>query len=131
MRYLTKRGFEEEMKKIENKNRQIELRQALRAEKNKYKKPKMETSKKIMIYMFVLFNVVLFYALIAMWHFQDLSYLGVVISDIAGQAVNYGIYCLKAFNSKKSSEEMKFKKEKFEYEQGINENEENMEEEQC
>jgi len=131
MRYLTKRGFEEEMEKIKKRNKQIELKQALQTEKDKYKKPKMETSKKLMIYMFVLFNIVLFYALIAMWHFQNLSYLGVIISDIAGQAVNYGIYCLKAFNSKKSSEEMKFKKEKFEIEQGINENEENMEEEQC
>lgn len=131
MRYLTKRGFDEEMDKIKKRNNQIKLRQALQEEKNKYKKPKMETSKKLMIYMFVLFNIVLFYSLIAMWHFQDLSYLGVVISDIAGQALSYGIYCLKAFNSKKSSEEMKFKKEKFEIEQGINENEENMEEESC
>ena len=55
-----------------------------------------------------------------MWVFRDLSYLGVLITDIAAQAITYGIYCLKAYHGKKQEEQMKFEKEKL---YGTNEDE--------
>lgn len=73
----------------------------------------LTTTKLLCYYIFIIFNVVLLYALIAMWHFGDLSYLGVVISDILGQVLVYGIYSIRAYNDTKSEETMKLEREKL------------------
>lgn len=72
-----------------------------------------ETSKLIAIYLFVLLNGIVIFAMVAMWHFADLSYLGVLITDIAAQVLIYAIYCLKAYHAKKQSEKLKFDREKY------------------
>ena len=121
MGYLSKKDFESKLKKIQAKNLSEERKAMLKAEKEKYKsKSKVETSKLFAIYLFVIFNIILVYALVAMWAFRDLSYLGVLITDIAAQAITYGIYCLKAYHGKKQEEQMKFEKEKL---YGTNEDE--------
>jgi len=76
------------------------------------KKKRIETSKLIAIYLFVLLNSIVIYSMIAMWKFVDFSYLGVLISDIAAQVLIYAIYCMKAYKAKKSEEDLKFKREK-------------------
>lgn len=114
MWHLTREEYEVRLNKIKQDNESRELKQKLKAEKQKYKqRSKVETSKLIAIYLFALFNVILCYALVAMWVFQDLSYLSVLITDVAAQILLYGIYCLKAYNSKKQEEQMKFEKEKL------------------
>ena len=114
MRYLSKENYHRELEKIQRSNRQKQLKQKLKAEKSKYKKRvHIETSKLIAIYLFILLNAIVIYAMISMWKFADLSYLGVLISDIAAQILIYAIYCMKAYNGKKAEEEMKFKREKY------------------
>lgn len=114
MRYLSKENYHRELEKIQRSNRQKQLKQKLKAEKSKYKKRvHIETSKFIAIYLFILLNAIVIYAMISMWKFADLSYLGVLISDIAAQILIYAIYCMKAYNGKKAEEEMKFKREKY------------------
>lgn len=114
MKYLTNDKYAAELEKIKRENRQKLLKRNLRAEKSKYKKKiHIETSKLIAIYLFILLNAIVVYAMISMWKFADLSYLGVLITDIAAQILIYGIYCMKAYKGKKSEEEMKFKREKF------------------
>lgn len=114
MGYLSQKEFESRMKRIKTDNLSRERKAKLKAEKSKYKlKSKMETSKVMMVYLFVLFNAVIVYAMIAMWKLCDLTYLGVLISDIAAQVATYGIYCLKAYHGKKQEEQMKFEKEKL------------------
>lgn len=87
----------------------------LRTERNLFKK-KRETSKLIALYLFVLLNAIVIYAMVAMWRFGDLSYLGVLITDLAAQILTYGIYCLKAYKGKKAEEELKFERDKLTYE---------------
>ena len=48
-----------------------------------------------------------------MWHFEDLSYLGVVISDIVGQILVFGIYCIRAYLDTKSEENIKLEQQKI------------------
>ena len=48
-----------------------------------------------------------------MWHFEDLSYLGVIISDIVGQILVFGIYCIRAYLDTKSEENNKHEKQKI------------------
>ena len=115
---MSKEEFESRMKKIQLRNETKELKEKLKAEKNKYRrkigqKSNNETSKLIAVYLFIVFNVILIYSLVAMWAFEDLSYLGVLITDIAAQVLLFGIYCLKAYNGKKQEEMMKFEKEKL------------------
>lgn len=74
----------------------------------------IETSKLLAVYLFILLNVIIIYALVAMWRFADLAYLGVLITDVAAQVLVYTIYCLKAFNAKKQEEFIKFKREQLE-----------------
>ena len=111
---MSEKEFESRMKKIQLANESKERKAKLKAEKEKYKqRKKAETSKLMAIYLFVIFNVILVYSLVAMWVFEDLTYLGVLITDIAAQVLLFGIYCLKAYKGKKQEELMKFEKEKL------------------
>lgn len=110
---LTEREFQRQLAKIKKENVQKERSLILERERNKYGSEKIETSKLIAIYLFVLLNAIVIYAMIAMWQFADFSYLGVLISDIAAQVLIYAIYCMKAFHAKKESERMKFDREKL------------------
>lgn len=111
--YLSEREFQKEMAKIKKDNLQKERKQMLKAEKRKLDKPHIETSKIIAIYLFVLLNAIVVYSMVAMWVFGDITYLGVLISDIAAQVLIYGIYCMKAYHAKKQSEQMKFDRDKL------------------
>lgn len=114
MKYLTNDKYSQELEKIKRKNRQKLMKRNLQTEKSKYRKRvHIETSKLIAIYLFILLNAIVIYAMISMWKFADLSYLGVLITDIAAQILIYGIYCMKAYKGKKSEEEMKFKRERY------------------
>ena len=113
--YLNNREFTREMNKIRKNNDQKEKLRLLREERKKFKKKHdMETSKFIAIYLFILLNAIVIFAMVAMWRFHDLSYLGVLISDIAAQVLIYAIYCMKAYHAKKQSEIMKFNRERIE-----------------
>ena len=81
--------------------------------KNNRKKLGLTTTKLLSFYLFAIFNVVLIYALVAMWHFEDLSYLGVIISDIVGQILVFGIYCIRAYLDTKSEENIKLEQQKI------------------
>lgn len=110
---MSKRKYQLKMAEIRRKNIQKQYRQSLREEKRKYNTKRIETSKLLAIYLFVLFNAVMIYAMAAMWVLHDLTYLGVLITDIAAQVLIYAIYCLKAYHAKKQSERMKFDREKL------------------
>ena len=115
MKYFTNSEYEHRLKIAKRKSRQKELKRNIKEVENGWRatKPKMETSKKLAIYLFVLLNVVVFYCLVAMWYFADPTYLGVLITDIAAQIMIYGIYCLKAYKAKKAAEDMKFERDKL------------------
>lgn len=86
------------LRKIERKGERILRKRELKAKRDSYKKPrkKIQTSKLIAVYLFVLLNVVLIYAMTMMYLFRDLTYLGVLISDIISQVVVYLIYIVKS-----------------------------------
>ena len=114
MPYLSDREFYQRMNEIKRDNAQKQKRLLLKAEKEKYKKTHhIETNKIFAVYLFVLLNAIVIYAMIAMWRFGDLTYLGVLITDIAAQVMIYAIYCMKAYHAKKQSEQMKFDREKL------------------
>lgn len=112
--YMSEREFQQELNKIKRENIQAQRQQLLKNERNKFKKHNhIETSKLIAIYLFALLNIIVIYAMVAMWRFGDFSYLGVLISDIAAQVLIYAIYCMKAYHAKKQSERIKFDREKL------------------
>ena len=98
MKYLSQNEYEKELEKIKKENESIERYNKLEDEKQKVSKrsKKPTTDKLIAMYLFIILNVILIYAMLAMWHFADLSYLGVLISDIAAQVITYYIYAKKA-----------------------------------
>lgn len=75
-------------------------------------KHRIEFSKILAIYLLILLTVIVVFTMAAIWHFGDLSYLNVLITDIAAQILIYIIYCIKAYHGKKSEEELRFEKEK-------------------
>lgn len=85
------------MRVIQRRNESIDRYNKLKDEKKKVsiniKKP--TTDKLIAIYLFIILNVILVYSMISMWNFADLSCLGVLITDIAGQVITYYIYAKK------------------------------------
>jgi hypothetical protein len=92
------------------KSKKMELRQMRRAIR---KKAGLTTTKLLSFYLFFVCNVILLYAMIAMWHFADLSYLGVIITDIVGQILVYGIYAIRAFKDTQSEEMMRLERDKL------------------
>ena len=98
MKYLSEKEYTIQMRKQKNINDGIQRYNELQEEKNKYKKhfKLPTTSKLIAVYLFTILNVVLIYSMIAMWHFMDLTYLGVLVTDVAGQVLTYFIYAKKA-----------------------------------
>lgn len=98
MRYISEKEYNARMKQVKKENIMRQRRQELRDEKNKYKsKLKLPSTSKLMAtYLFCILNIVLIYAMVAMWHFMDLTYLGVLITDVAAQVLTYFIYARKA-----------------------------------
>ena len=115
MKYLNEKEYKHQLAQAKKYSKQKEMQQMIAEQRESWKKtkPTMETSKKLAIYLFVLMNVVVLYCLVAMWVFGDLSYLGVLITDIASQILVYGIYCLKAYKGKKSEEDLAFQREQL------------------
>lgn len=111
--YLSEREYKKQLARIQRDNLSKERKMSLEAEKKKYNKNRMETSKLIAIYLFALLNAIVVYSMVAMWRFADFTYLGVLISDIAAQVLIYAIYCIKAYHGKKQSENMKFERERL------------------
>lgn len=101
--------------------RKLEEKNFLRRKKLEIKQIKKEgrtaigltTTKLLCYYLFITCNIILVYAMIAMWHFADLTYLGVIITDIVGQVLIYGIYSIRAFKDTQSEENIKLEREKL------------------
>ena len=106
---MSKREYQLKMAEIRRENVQKQYKQSLREEKRKYDTKRIETSKLLAIYLFA----VMIYAMAAMWILHDLTYLGVLITDIAAQVLIYAIYCLKAYCAKKQSENVKLRRERY------------------
>lgn len=98
MKRLTETEYQEQLAKAQETNAAIERGRQLKAEKNKYahKIHFPSTSKMMAVYLFLILNVILIYAMAAMWYFADLTYLGVLVTDIGGQVMTYFIYAKKA-----------------------------------
>ena len=112
MKKMTEQEYEDKLNKIREDNQQQEYRKLIKAEKSKYK-PRIEVSKILAIYLLILLTTIVIYSMVVIWHFGDLSYLNILISDIAAQILVYAIYCLKSYKAKKSEEELSFEKEKI------------------
>ena len=84
---MSKREYQLKMAEIRRENVQKQYKQSLREEKRKYDTKRIETSKLLAIYLFVLFNAVMI--------------------------LIYAIYCLKAYCAKKQSENVKLRRERY------------------
>lgn len=99
MHNMSEKRYQHRLKKIQKENEYFKKIQLLKAEKKKYKTSiisKISTTKLVMLYLFLILNIVLTFAMVAMWHFADLSYLGVLITDIAAQIITFIIYAMKS-----------------------------------
>lgn len=92
------RAFEAELRRIRTKNRKIQRKRALRAERKKYRlRIKWPTQSKLgMWYIFISCTAVQIYSMAAMWHFADLSPLYALIGATVGEGLTYYAYTAKA-----------------------------------
>ena len=107
--------YKVKLRKIEKKGEQILRKRELKEKRNSYKKPKkkMQMTKVITWYLFILLNVVLIYSMVVMYLFRDLSYLGVLITDIAAQVITFLIYTCKSFKETKEEALINLEREKI------------------
>ena len=84
------------MRRIEIENLEKQYKEKEREAKYKRKLNLPSTTKMMAAYLFITLNAVLVFAMVAMWHFSDLSYLGVLITDIAGQVMTFCLYIVKS-----------------------------------
>ena len=92
------RAFEAELRRIRTKNRKIQRKRALRAERRKYRlRIKWPTQSKLgMWYIFISCTAVQIYSMAALWHFADLSPLYALIGATVGEGLTYYAYTAKA-----------------------------------
>ena len=106
--------YADDIRRMEEKNFIRQKKMEMKAIKREgRKKLGLTTTKLLCYYIFIMFNTVLVYALVAMWHFADLSYLSVIISDIMGQVVLFVIYSIRAYKDTKSEEHIKLERDKL------------------
>ena len=106
--------YADDIRRMEEKNFIRQKKMEMKAIKREgRKKLGLTTTKLLCYYIFIMFNTVLVYALVAMWHFADLSYLSVIISDIMGQVVLFVIYSIRAYKDTKSEENIKLERDKL------------------
>lgn len=113
---MTEAAFRRKQYKLKKRIERWKKLSELKETELKYKqlyKPKKETSKLFAVYLMGIFNVILVYAMVAMWHFSDLACLGTLVGDIAAQVLTYKIYCDKAYKGKNAEEANKLEKYKF------------------
>lgn len=103
------------LRKIERKGERILRKRELKAKRDSYKKPrkKIQMTKIITWYLFVLLNIVLVYSMAVMYLFRDLSYLGVLITDIAAQVITFLIYTCKSYKETKEEALINLEHEKL------------------
>lgn len=128
MRYMTEKQFSSELREIRLENKQIELRNRLKAEKNKYKKSmfsKIKTSNKILIVAVLavlLFSIACLYiqyetgmevssTLITLWY----SFWTVEIVSLAGIKVTKVLKDNKPTSDCSIEEDVDFDVEEFEF----------------
>ena len=85
--------YEKQKQRAEKHAQRVKERERIKKiwHKNDPKK-KIPFHKIVVGYLFLILNVVLIYAFVAMWHFADLTHLGLIITDIAAQVVTFLIY---------------------------------------
>ena len=98
MKRLNDKEFQAKLKRIQKDNAYKEKNKLLREEREKgNKKIKLpSTTKLIAVYLFAMLNTVLIYAMVVMFLFRDLTYLGVLITDIAAQILTFVVYSAKS-----------------------------------
>ena len=96
MFYLSEKAYRQKLRKIEIENRSKERKLLLKQAKKRKKISLPTTTKLITIYLFIVLNIVLVYSLVAMWHFENLTYLGTLIADVIGQILVFFIYTVKS-----------------------------------
>ena len=97
MFHMSEKEFRSKMRKARLKNESAVRKMELRETKNKSKqKKKISTTKLIALYLFILLNVVLAFAMYMMYRLSDLTYLGVLITDIVAQVITFLIYVVKS-----------------------------------
>ena len=103
------------LRKIEQKGEKILRKRELKEKRDSYKKPKkkIQMTKIITWYLFILLNIVLIYSMAVMYLFRDLSYLGVLITDIAAQVITFLIYTCKSYKETKEEALIELEHEKL------------------
>lgn len=119
MFYLSEKEFRNKLRKARLKNAEIERRQELEKEKNKYKptRKKIQTSKIFFVLLFSSCFATQIFSMAAMWHFEDLSSLSVLIGSTLTEGVGLAAYYMKSFLESKEEEKLRFEREKFYAEQ--------------
>lgn len=113
-----------ELRRIEKKGEKILRKRELKEKLDSYKKPKkkIQMTKIITWYLFALLNIVLIYSMVVMYLFRDLSYLGVLITDIAAQVITFLIYTYKSFKETKEEAIIELEREKLNTSHSTNDN---------
>lgn len=103
------------LRKIEQKGEKLLRKRELKEKRDSYKKPKkkIQMTKIITWYLFILLNIVLIYSMAVMYLFRDLSYLGVLITDIAAQVITFLIYTCKSYKETKEEALIELEHEKL------------------
>lgn len=75
------------------------------------------TTKLIVAFLFANFTVVEVFSMIAMWHFENLDALYVLITTILAEPISFAVYAAKAYAGKKQEEQVKLERDKMSMEE--------------
>lgn len=115
MFYMSEKEFREKQRKARLKNESIYRKQELKKIKNMYKEPrkKIQTSKLFFILLFLSCFSTQIFAMVSMWHFENLDQLGTLIGATLSEGICLIGYFCKSFFESKEEHKLEFEREKF------------------
>lgn len=90
-------SYEDRLKRAEQHAEHVKEQKAIQEARHKNDSPKkLTTTKLVILYLFLILNLILVFSMFAMIYLQDLSPLPVLITDIGAQVLTAAIYMIKA-----------------------------------
>lgn len=100
-----------ELETVEQEKEIADKKREIRRAKWSFKKP--TTTKIIVAFLFANFTVIEIFSMIAMWHFENLDALYVLITTVMAEPISFAVYAAKAYNETKQEELIKLEREKM------------------
>ena len=113
MNYTYDKKRRKELIKLEERKRQLEIREISNQCREEKEKVKKSTTKILMAFILGNCTIVEIYSMIVMFLLHDISALYSLIGAVVGESISFAIYCTKSYKENKEEAINRLERDKF------------------